>query len=232
MHAHNPVDWYPWGEEALTKARKEKKLIFLSVGYSSCYWCHVMERQSFMDEEIAAELNRHFVCIKVDREERPDIDLVYMRALEIYSQLAGQGGGGGWPMTVFLTPDAKPVFGATYLPPRDREGQRGLLSLINRAQESWTAEPDKLQQGADKIAGYVEDSLRKRPVLVAVEPDRALLDKVQDSLAGVHDGQYGGFGSKSPSEKSPKFPQSPMLIFLLHRARGDDAKQAAAAKRC
>ncbi|MEX0978778.1 MAG: thioredoxin domain-containing protein, partial [Pirellulales bacterium] len=111
LHAHNPVDWYPWGEEALSKARKEKKLIFLSVGYSSCYWCHVMERQSFTDEEIAAKLNENFVCIKVDREERPDVDEIYMQALHIYLQLVGSKQGGGWPLSMFLTPDAKPLMG-------------------------------------------------------------------------------------------------------------------------
>ena len=105
LHAHNPVDWYPWGDEALAKAKREQKLIFLSIGYSSCYWCHVMERESFLDDEIAAELNRHFVAVKVDREERPDLDEIYMRALQIYQRLAGAAGGGGWPLTLFLSPD-------------------------------------------------------------------------------------------------------------------------------
>src|SRR6478672_2889361 len=123
QHAHNPVDWYPWGDEALAKSKKEGKLIFLSVGYSSCHWCHVMERESFLDEEIAAYLNKHFVCIKVDREERPDIDSIYMTALSVYNQLAKTGRGGGWPMSMFLTPEAEPVFGGTYFPARD--GDRG-----------------------------------------------------------------------------------------------------------
>ena len=108
LHAHNPVDWYPWGEEALAKAKREKKLIFLSVGYSSCYWCHVMERESFMDDQIAAKLNENFVCIKVDREERPDIDEIYMQALHVYLKLVGSKQSGGWPLSMFLTPDAKP----------------------------------------------------------------------------------------------------------------------------
>src|SRR5437773_5467989 len=115
MHLHNPVDWYPWGEEAFAKAKKENKLVFLSIGYSSCYWCHVMERESFMNEEVAALLKKHFVCIKVDREERPDIDHIYMTALGVL-----RDGGGGWPMSMFLTADAKPFFGGTYWPREDR----------------------------------------------------------------------------------------------------------------
>src|SRR5436309_1249150 len=108
QHAHNPVDWFPWGEEALAKAKQDGKLIFLSIGYSSCHWCHVMERESFEDQEIARFLNEHFVCVKVDREARPDIDSVYMTALRVYNQLAGSGGGGGWPLSMFLTPEADP----------------------------------------------------------------------------------------------------------------------------
>ncbi len=117
LHAHNPVDWYPWGPEALAKAKADDKPIFLSVGYSSCYWCHVMERESFMDPEIAKALNANFVCIKVDREERPDVDQVYMAALQLF-------GPGGWPMSLFLTPDGRPFFGGTYFRPRDQEGGR------------------------------------------------------------------------------------------------------------
>ncbi|OYV92705.1 MAG: thioredoxin domain-containing protein, partial [Planctomycetia bacterium 21-64-5] len=135
LHAHNPVDWYPWGAEALDRAKTEKKPIFLSIGYSSCYWCHVMERESFMDDEIADFMNKNFVCIKVDREERPDVDEIYMAALHAL------GRPGGWPLTMFLTPDAKPFFGGTYFPPRDKEiapaagagpAQRvtGLLTLL------------------------------------------------------------------------------------------------------
>ena len=124
QHAHNPVDWHPWGEEALAKAKKEGKLIFLSIGYSSCHWCHVMERESFHDEEIAAFLNKHFVCIKVDREERPDIDAIYMTSLSVYHQLAGEARGGGWPLSMFLTPEAEPVRRRHVLP-RPRRRPRG-----------------------------------------------------------------------------------------------------------
>src|SRR4051812_12794176 len=122
LHAHNPVDWYPWGPEAFAKAKAEKKPIFLSIGYSSCYWCHVMERESFMDAEIARALNEKFVCIKVDREERPDVDQVYMTALQAFS------GSGGWPMSMFLMADGRPFFGGTYFPAKDSEGRLGFAS--------------------------------------------------------------------------------------------------------
>lgn len=125
QHAHNPVDWYPWGDEAFAKAKAEDKPIFLSVGYSTCHWCHVMERESFENEAIAAVLNAHFVSIKVDREERPDVDAVYMEAVQ---SLTGQG---GWPMSVFLTPDKKPFYGGTYFPPTDRYGRPGFTRLLH-----------------------------------------------------------------------------------------------------
>src|SRR5262249_23276600 len=123
LHAHNPVDWYAWGPEAFARAKAEHKPIFLSIGYSSCYWCHGMERESFEDAEIAKVLNAHFVCIKVDREERPDVDQVYMTALQAL-------GPAGWPMSMFLTPDGRPFFGGTYFPPRDRRGSAGFLGLV------------------------------------------------------------------------------------------------------
>ncbi len=116
MHAHNPVNWYGWGDEALELARKENKPIFLSIGYSSCHWCHVMERESFLDGEIAKYLNDHFICIKVDREERPDVDAIYMESLQVFQRMTGSGGGGGWPLSMFLTPEAQPFFGGTYFP--------------------------------------------------------------------------------------------------------------------
>ena len=134
LHAHNPVDWYPWGPEAFAKAKAENKPIFLSVGYSSCYWCHVMERESFMDAEIAKVLNANFVCIKVDREERPDVDQIYMTALQAF-------GPGGWPMSMFLTPDGRPFFGGTYFPPRDREGSPGFLTIVTAVAKAWAQRP-------------------------------------------------------------------------------------------
>src|SRR5574341_1341233 len=140
QHAHNPVDWYPWGEEALGRAKAEDKPIFLSIGYSSCHWCHVMERESFENEAIAELMNRHFVCIKVDREERPDLDDVYMNAT-----LALNQGQGGWPMTVFLTPDQRPFFAGTYFPPNDSFGRPGFASLLEEIAEQWEQDRDDLR---------------------------------------------------------------------------------------
>ncbi|MHC4180271.1 MAG: DUF255 domain-containing protein, partial [Planctomycetota bacterium] len=164
MHAHNPVDWYPWGEEALTKSQAEGKLIFLSIGYSSCYWCHVMERESFMDDEVARFLNEHFVSIKVDREERPDIDEIYMTALHIYFQLIHSPQGGGWPLTMVLTPDAGPVIGGTYFPPRDKDERTGLLTALNLVQKAWQEKPRQLRENADLLAKLVRRQLQQRPV--------------------------------------------------------------------
>ena len=165
LHAHNPVDWYPWGDEALAKAKREKKLIFLSIGYSSCYWCHVMERESFWTTEIAERLNEHFVCIKVDREERPDLDEIYMPALRVYMQLIGSKQGGGWPLSMFLTPDAKPLVGGTYFPPRDVDGRLGFLTVLDRVREAWSSDAEKWQKTGDSLADYVAESLRQRPIL-------------------------------------------------------------------
>src|SRR5437660_10819499 len=134
QHAHNPVDWYPWGEEAFAKARRENKPIFLSIGYSTCHWCHVMAHESFESEEVASILNRHFVCIKVDREERPDVDRVYMTFVQALT------GGGGWPMSVWLTPELKPFYGGTYYPPAD------FIKLLNQIDESWKTEHDRSEE--------------------------------------------------------------------------------------
>ncbi len=155
LHAHNPVDWYPWGPEAFAKAKAENKPIFLSVGYSSCYWCHVMERESFEDPEIARFLNEHFVCIKVDREERPDVDQIYMTALQAIGP-----GGGGWPMSMFLTPDGRPFFGGTYFPPRDRDGSTGFLGLVTAVSKAWTADRAEIEKSADTLTAAVRERLR------------------------------------------------------------------------
>ncbi len=225
LHAHNPVDWYPWGEEALAKAKGEKKLIFLSVGYSSCYWCHVMERESFLDDEIAKLLNEHFVAIKVDREERPDIDEIYMRSLQVYSQLAGSPQSGGWPLTMFLSPDAKPLVGGTYFPPRDKPGRSGLLSVLKLVHERWSANPQQWQQTADQLAGFVRDSLAARPAVVPIKLEPKLLAGVEQALAREYDPQYGGFGYHPENPHRPKFPEPPNLDFLLDRAvRARDAQ--------
>ena len=172
LHAHNPVDWYPWGEEALEKAQRESKMIFLSVGYSSCYWCHVMERESFMDTEIAKFLNDHFVCIKVDREERPDIDAIYMLAVQL------QTGRGGWPMTVFMTPQAKPFFGGTYFPARtgDRGPATGFLKVIQSLQSVWEV-PERRKEvelRANQFTEAIQANLDLETDDIQAAPDQSL----------------------------------------------------------
>src|SRR5262249_23512271 len=154
-----------------------------SVGYSSCHWCHVMERESFMDAEIAAMLNEHFVSIKVDREERPDIDEIYMRALQIYLQMAGARVGGGWPLSMFLTPDAKPLVGGSSFPPRDKEGQTGFLTVLNKVHDAWAAEPERWQTTGDALADFVASSLEQRPIKAVLKIEEPLLDRMLRAMA-------------------------------------------------
>ena len=208
MHAHNPVDWYPWGKEALAKAKKENKLIFLSIGYSSCHWCHVMEKECFVDEKIAKLMNEHFICIKVDREERPDVDEVYMTSLNIYFQLIGSPRGGGWPLSMFLTPDARPVFGGTYFPP---ERFTAVLEEVNRR---WTERPSAVKKSAGQLSGIVKQRLRHKPEGKPVKLDAELLAGVQRALEAQFDETYGGFGSGRS-----KFPEVSNLEFLFDRFR-------------
>ena len=214
QHAHNPVDWYPWGPEAFEKAKKEDKPILLSVGYSSCYWCHVMERESFEDAAIAKALNARFVCIKVDREERPDVDAVYMAALQKYSK-----GSGGWPMTLFLFPDGRPFFAATYLPPRGKDDNGGFAGLIERVVEVWRDHRDAIEKEADTLTAAV----RKAAKAVAAKPreplSRAMIEKGQADLAEQFDPDFGGFGYDPENSKKSKFPEASNLVFLLHRDR-------------
>ncbi len=217
-HAHNPVDWYPWGQEALAKARREKKPIFLSIGYSSCYWCHVMERESFMDEEIAKKLNENFVCIKVDREERPDIDEIYMQSLHVYLQLVGSKQGGGWPLSMFLTPDAKPLMGGTYFPPHDRQGMLGFDTVLDRVLTAWNDDPEKWQKTGDSMAEYVADSLRQQPMLRVVKLDEKISQALLEALASQFDKEHGGFRFDPANPRVPKFPEPPNLMFLLDAA--------------
>jgi uncharacterized protein YyaL (SSP411 family) len=211
QHAHNPVDWYPWGPEALERARQLDRPIFLSIGYSACHWCHVMEHESFEDPEIAEILNSHFVSVKVDREERPDLDQIYMSFVQGYT------GHGGWPMTVFLTPDMKPFYGGTYFPPDDRYGgrppsfRRLLLALV----EAWQNRREELLQSADQIT----EQLQAAPNLAASDDLGADLIRNSAPLLGrAFDRRHGGFGS------APKFPH-PMELRLLLRVwkRFDDA---------
>lgn len=214
MHAHNPVDWYPWGSEAFTRARTENKPIFLSVGYSSCFWCHVMERECFENEAIAALLNKNFICVKVDREERPDVDQVYMTAVQVF-------GGGGWPMTVFLTPDGRPFFGGTYFPPADRDGMPGLPTLVADVVDAWKNHRDAIERDADRLAKLVADSMKADTDQKPRPIDRSTAEAGVQSLADQFDPAYGGFGFDPNNSRRPKFPEPANLVFLLDRRRRD-----------
>jgi uncharacterized protein YyaL (SSP411 family) len=200
QHADNPVDWYPWGPEAFEKARKEDKPIFLSIGYSTCHWAHVMEHESFEDPEVAALMNEVFVSVKVDREERPDIDHIYMTVCQMMT------GGGGWPLTVIMTPDKKPFFAATYIPKESRFGRHGMMELIPRVEEVWERGRDGVIETAEKIA----DALRETSAGAAGRGlGPSVLDAGYDELAGRFDEKEGGFGM------APKFPTPHNLLFLL-----------------
>ncbi|CAN5203914.1 thioredoxin domain-containing protein [soil metagenome] len=211
QHAHNPVDWYPWGEEALARARAEDKPIFLSVGYSACHWCHVMERESFEDEDTAALMNEHFVNVKVDREERPDIDSLYMQAVQALTR------SGGWPMSVFLTPDGAPFYGGTYFPPRQYGGMPAFTQLLSSIANAYENRRDEVEASA----GQVRDFLRSAADAAMPEADESgarLFENAARSLLAEADAKLGGFGG------APKFPQ-PMNIEVLlryHRRTGDE----------
>jgi uncharacterized protein YyaL (SSP411 family) len=216
MHAHNPVDWYPWGPDAFEKARKEEKLIFLSVGYSSCYWCHVMERKTFSNEQVAEFLNQHFVCIKVDREERPDIDDIYMTSLIVYLQAAGSRGGGGWPLSLFLTPDGQPIAGATYLPPEDTaEGGTGFLTAAGRIQDLWTNQRESVNGTATMIAREVRRLSGPSVLAEPSELKRDQLKLVADDISRRYDSVHGGVDFNENRPDGPRFPNVPRLIYLL-----------------
>jgi uncharacterized protein YyaL (SSP411 family) len=210
QHAHNPVDWYPWGPEALERAKQLDRPIFLSIGYSACHWCHVMEHESFENEEIAKILNDHFVSIKVDREERPDLDQIYMASVQM---LTGQG---GWPMSVFLTPDLRPFTGGTYFPPDDRYGRPGFKRLLAHIAEVWRTRRADVEEAAGQITGHLQDFGRLEAEEGAL--DASLLRQAAGGLARAFDARNGGFG------QAPKFPH-PMDLRLLLRCwkRFDDA---------
>ena len=222
LHAHNPVDWYPWGPEAFAKAKAEKKPIFLSIGYSSCYWCHVMERESFMDPVIAKALNDGFVCVKVDREERPDVDQVYMIALQAFS------GSGGWPMSMFLMPDGRPFYGGTYFPPNDREGMLGFSSLIKAVLQAYREKPDLIERDATQLSEVVR-RVSARSSARKTSLSRGLAASGRAALAEQYDPENGGFGFDPARPKRPKFPEPANLVYLLdqhHRFFTDDDKAA------
>jgi len=207
QHAHNPVNWYPWSEEAFERAKRENKPVFLSIGYSTCHWCHVMERESFEDEEIAAFLNRHFIAIKVDREERPDVDSVYMTAVQILT------GRGGWPMTIIMTPDKDPFFGGTYFPPRKgiRGSRAGLIDILTEMVRLYAQEPTRAVEQAQELSQRVAQVTTTFPG-PGVPSDRLIVRAAQ-RLASAFDPVDGGFG------RAPKFPQPARLDILLRYAR-------------
>ena len=205
QHAENPVDWYPWGAEALERAQREDRPILLSIGYSSCHWCHVMERESFEDASIAALMNERFVCVKVDREERPDVDQVYMKAVQAMT------GHGGWPMTVFLTPGRVPFFGGTYYPPEPRPGMPSFTQVLDAVHDAWTNRRDEVVSGGARLLDALRDAAAARSTGRA---GTELLGRAARTLAGRYDPTHGGFGG------APKFPQPVTLeILLRHHAR-------------
>jgi uncharacterized protein YyaL (SSP411 family) len=214
QHAYNPVDWYPWGEEAFQKAQAENKPIFLSVGYSTCHWCHVMERESFENPAVADLLNRYYVSIKVDREERPDVDRVYMTFVQSTT------GAGGWPMSVFLTPDLKPFLGGTYYPPEDRYGRPGFSTLLTRLADIWRETPGKiLDQGShltEAIRSYLDEARPAECSPLKTE----WMDKAFAQIAASFDPDEGGFTS------APKFPRPAVFSFLLRYGRRSKKSQA------
>ncbi len=202
QHAHNPVNWFPWGEEAFRKAKEENKLVFLSIGYSTCHWCHVMAHESFEDEEVANALNRSYVAIKVDKEERPDIDSVYMGVCQM---LTGQG---GWPLTVILTPDKKPVFAGTYFPKHSRYRMPGILDILSAVADQWQNNPSELLVSADEITALLQQEEKSSEKGLSKD----ILHETFQTFSQTFDEQYGGFGS------SPKFPTPHHLLFLLRYA--------------
>jgi uncharacterized protein YyaL (SSP411 family) len=203
QHADNPVDWYPWGEEAFDKARAEDKPVLLSVGYSSCHWCHVMAHESFEDPDVAAVMNRLVVSVKVDREERPDVDGIYMQAVQAMT------GRGGWPMTVFLEPDGRPFFGGTYFPKEERHGMPGFVTVLEAVDEAWRGRRDDLLEQAGKLTKVVERTGSLGATGDGPAPSPEILARGYESVRSQFDPQFGGFGP------APKFPQAMTLDFLL-----------------
>ena len=212
QHAHNPVDWYPWGEEALQRAKDEDKPILLSIGYSACHWCHVMERESFENDEIAGLMNEHYINIKVDREERPDLDSVYMNAVQALT------GSGGWPMTMFLTPEGKPFYGGTYFPPVDRGGMPGFTSVLLGMSQAYRTRRGDVVQATTQLLSHLQHLSQPTRSLEPLAPD--LMHQAYQSLAQNYDHQNGGFGA------APKFPQAMTGEFLLRYSRVANSPRA------
>ena len=200
QHAHNPVDWFPWCDEAFGKARRENKPIFLSIGYSTCHWCHVMEKESFEDAEVAALMNDVFVSIKVDREERPDLDHLYMTVCQMMT------GSGGWPLTIIMTPEKQPFFAATYIPKGSRFGRTGMMELIPRIEEVWKTRHGDVLESASDITSALQHIEKEEQ---GEELHRDVLDRAFQELAHRFDQTYGGFSG------APKFPTPHQFSFML-----------------
>jgi uncharacterized protein YyaL (SSP411 family) len=203
QHKHNPVDWYAWGPEAFEEARRLNKPIFLSVGYSTCYWCHVMERQSFENEAIAAEMNKRFVNIKVDREERPDVDQLYMTAVQVLTRH------GGWPMSVFLTPDLKPFYGGTYFPPTDNYGRPGFVTVLRGIEDAYRNRPQDVRETSEQLVNILEQLAEPSPPERPVTIDDAFVESLVQRSVSDYEPVHGGFGS------APKFPRETVLELIL-----------------
>jgi uncharacterized protein YyaL (SSP411 family) len=213
QHKDNPVDWYPWGPEALARAKAEDKPLLVSIGYSACHWCHVMEHESFEDPDTAALMNANFVPVKVDREERPDVDSIYMGAVQ---QMAGQG---GWPLNVFIDPDGVPFYGGTYFPPEPRHGMPSFRQVLEAVADAWRTRRDELREAAPRTVEAL--SAASRAKAPAGEPSSGQLDEAEKGLAGQFDPNHGGFGG------APKFPPASALEFLMARIAGGTASPRA-----
>ena len=216
QHALNPVDWYPWGDEAFEAARRDNKPIFLSIGYSTCHWCHVMEHESFENDSTAEIMNTFFICIKVDREERPDVDKVYMSAVQAMT------GSGGWPLSIFLTHELKPFFGGTYFPPQEAHGRPGFPTVLKRIHEIWESEQEQVVESGNQLLALLQQQRGTSQENVPVEA--SLVKKTYHQLAAQYDPKYGGFGN------GPKFPRPAVLNFLFRyyaRSKDDEALKMA-----
>lgn len=209
QHAFNPVDWHEWNPEALQLAKEQNRLIFLSIGYSTCHWCHVMERESFEDEEVALLINSAFVAIKVDREQRPDIDQIYMDVCQAVT------GSGGWPLTLILTPDQEPVFAGTYFSKRQKHGRPGLMEILAAIHATWKTDPEKLIAGARKVSSY----FKNRPASAIRFPEQKLVEQTVLAIAADYDPIFGGFSA------APKFPMGHVLELLLNHAHSESNQQ-------
>lgn len=208
QHVENPVDWYPWGEEAFKKAKERKVPIFLSIGYSTCHWCHVMERESFTDQEAAKLINKYFVAVKVDREERPDIDQFYMDVCRVMT------GGGGWPLSIFMTADKKPFYAATYIPKKDKYGRSGLLTLLPKINELWHNQREKLLSNSENLIHHLKN--RDNNAAAKKDLNQGLITEALNTLTRIYDQKFSGFGDQ------PKFPMSHYMTFLLEQWRKKD----------